>query len=121
MSTSAIIAAFPFCLLALLKAKGFTAYIFSLFLRNFLKAFPALHFSGELIAKISAKGVNLLNLKSSLLALDTLPLNRYKLPNIFTFKPLTFLKGNSKSTKVTGSNTDSFSSVLTVEASTKSL
>ena len=81
----------------------------------------ALRFSKELIIKISIKGVDLLDLKSSLLALGTLPLNKYKLPNIFIFKPLTFLKGNSKGAKITGSGADSFSLVLTVEASIKSL
>ena len=80
-----------------------------------------MHFSGELITKISAKGVDLLNLKSSFLALNTLPLNRYKLPNIFIFNPLTFLKGNNKSTKITSSSVNSFSLVLTVKASIKSL
>ena len=80
-----------------------------------------MRFSGELITKISAEGVDLLDLKSSFLALGTLPLNRYKLPNIFTFKPLTFLKSNSKGAKVTGSSTDSFFLVLMVEASIKSL
>ena len=80
-----------------------------------------MHFSGELIIKISTKGVDPLDLKSSLLALSTLLLNKYKLPNIFTFKPLTFLKGNSKSAKVTSFGVDFSSLVLTVEASIKSL
>ena len=81
----------------------------------------ALYFSEELIIKISTKGIDPLDLKSSFLVLGTLPLNRYKLPNIFIFKPLTFLKGNSKSTKVTGSNTNSSFLVLIVEANIKSL
>ena len=81
----------------------------------------ALYFSGELIIKISTKGVDLLNLKSSLLILSTLLLNKYKLSNIFTFKPLTFLKGNSKSARVISFNTDSSSLVLIVEANIKSL
>ena len=121
LSILVIIATFPFYFLALLKVKSSIASIFSLFLRNFLKAFPALRFSRELIIKISTKGINLLDLKSSLLILGILSLNRYKLSNIFTFKPLTFLKGNSKSAKVTNFSTDSFSLVLTVEASIKSL
>ena len=119
--TLVIIAAFSFCFLALLKIKSFTAFIFSFFLRNFLKAFQALRFSGELITKIFTKDVDLLNSKSSFLVLGTLPLNRYKLPNIFIFKPLTFLKGNSKGTRVTSSSTDSSSLVLIVKASIKSL
>ena len=80
-----------------------------------------MHFSGELITKISVKDIDLLDLKSSLLALGTLPLNRYKLPSIFIFKPLTFLKSNSKGAKVTGFSTDSSSLVLMVKASIKSL
>ena len=80
-----------------------------------------MHFSKKLIIKIFIKGVDPLNLKSSLLALGTLPLNRYKLPSIFIFKPLTFLKGNNKGTKVTSFSADSFFLVLMVEASTKSL
>jgi hypothetical protein len=120
-STSVIIATFLFSFLALLKAKGSIAFIFSFFLRNFLKAFLALRFSGELIIKISTKDVDPLNLKSSFLTLGTLPLNRYKLPNIFTFKPLTFVKGNSKGTKVTSFSADSSSLVLMVKANTKSL
>ena len=80
-----------------------------------------MHFSKKLIIKIFAKGVDPLNLKSSLLILGTLSLNRYKLPNIFIFKPLTFLKSNSKGTKVTGSSTDSSFLVLIVKASIKSL
>ena len=95
--------------------------LFRSFLKNFLKAFLALHFSGELIIKISAKGVDPLNLKSSFLALGTLSLNRHKLPNIFIFKPLTFLKSNSKGIRVTGSSINSFFLVLMVKASIKSL
>ena len=79
-----------------------------------------MRFSGELITKISTKGVDPSDLKSSLLALGTLPLNRYKLPNIFTFKPLTFLKSNNKSTRVTSFSVNSSFLVLIVEASTKS-
>ena len=70
--------------------------------------------------RLSFKDVNLLNLESSPYTLDTLPLKRNKLYSIFAFKPLTSLKSNSRSTKVTSFNTD-FSLILIVEASTKSL
>jgi hypothetical protein len=120
-SALVIITAFPFYLLVLLKARSFIAFIFSFFLRNFLKAFLALYFNRELIIKISTKDIDLLDLKFSLLALGILPLNRYKLPSIFIFKPLTFLKGNSKGTRVTSFSTDFSSLILIVEASTKSL
>ena len=92
-------AAFPFCLLTPLKAKG---PIFSFFLGNFLKAFPALYFYGELAVKTSFKDINLLNLESSPSALGTLPLNINKLHSVFMFKPLISLKSNSKGAKVTG-------------------
>ena len=117
MSALVIIATFPFYLLASLKAKG---PIFSFFLGDFLKAFSALHFYGELAAKIFFKDINLLNLESSLLALSTLPLNINKLYSIFTFKLLISLKGNSRGIRVTGFSVNSSSLVLTVEASTKS-
>ena len=116
----AIIAAFPFCLLALLKARGSAGLIFSFFFRDFLEAFLALYFCGELVTKSSSKDIDLLNLEFSLYALGILPLNRNKLYNIFAFKPLTSLKNNSRGTGVTGSSID-FSLILTVEASTKSL
>ena len=117
MLVLAIIAAFPFYLLALLKAKG---PIFSFFLGDFLKAFPALYFCGELAAKTFFKDINLLNLKSSSLASGTLPLNINKLYSVFIFKPLISLKDNSRGTKITGFSVDSSSLVLTVEANTKS-
>ena len=117
LSASAIIATFPFYLLAPLEAKG---PIFSFFLGDFLKAFPVLHFYGELAAKTSFKDINLLNLESSPLALGTLPLNINKLYSIFVFKPLISLKGNSRGARVTGFSINSSSLVLTVEASTKS-
>ena len=113
----AIIATFPFCLLALLKAKGL---IFSFFLGDFLKAFLALYFYRELAVKISFKDINLLNLESSLLALSTLPLNINELRSVFIFKLLISLKSNSRGAKVTGFNINSSSSVLIVEVSTKS-
>jgi hypothetical protein len=85
-----------------------------------LEAFLALYFCGELVTGSSFKDINLLDLKSSLYALGTLPLNKNKLYSIFMFKPLTSLKGNSRGTGVTGSGINSFS-ILTVKASTKSL
>ena len=118
--TLVIIAAFPFCLLALLKAKGSAGPIFSFFLRDFLKAFLALYFCGESATGLSFKNIDLLNSKSSLYTLGTLPLNKNELYSIFVFKPLTSLKGNSKGTGVTGSGIDSFL-ILIVKASTKSL
>ena len=118
--TLVIIAAFPFCLLALLKARGSVGPIFSFFFRDFLKAFLALYFCRELIIKLSFKNIDLLNSKSSFYILSTLPLNKNKLCSILIFKPLTSLKGNSRGTKVTGFSTDS-SSILIVKAGTKSL
>jgi hypothetical protein len=72
------------------------------------------------VTRLSSKDINLLNLESSLYTLGTLFLNRNKLCSILTFKPLISLKGNSRSTEVTNSSTDS-SLILIVEASTKSL
>ena len=115
-----IIATFPFCLLALLKAKSSVGPIFSFFLRDFLKAFLALYFCGELATRSFVKNIDLLDLESSPYTLGTLFLNRNKLYSIFIFKPLTSLKSNSKGTKVTGSGVDS-SLILTVKASTKIL
>jgi hypothetical protein len=89
-------------------------------LGDFLKAFPALHFYGELAVKISSKDIDLLNLESSPLALGTFPLNINKLCSVFIFKPLISLKGNSRSSRVTSFGTDSSFLVLMVEASTKS-
>ena len=107
-------------MLALLKARGSASFIFSFFFGDFLKAFPALHFYGELVIRSSSKDINLLNLESSLYTLSTLPLNRNKLYSIFVFKPLTSLKSNSRGTGVISSSTDS-SLILIVEAGTKSL
>ena len=115
-----IIAAFPFYLLVLLKAKGSVSPIFSFFLRDFLKAFPALYFCGELVTRLFFKDINLLDLESSLYISGTLLLNRNKLHSIFAFKPLTSLKSNNRNAKVTNSSIDS-SLILIVEASTKSL
>ena len=114
---SVIITIFPFCLLASLEAKS---PIFSFFLGDFLKAFPALYFYRELAAKTSFKDINLLDLESFLLALSTLLLNINKLYSVFVFKPLISLKGNSRGARVTGFSINSSSLVLTVEASTKS-
>ena len=66
------------------------------------------------------KDIDLLNLKSSLYTLGTLPLNRNKLRSIFVFEPLTSLKSNNRGTKVTSSSINSFL-ILIVKASTKSL
>ena len=115
-----IIAAFPFCLLVLLEVKSSAGPIFNFFFRNFLEAFLALCFYGELVTRLSFKDVDLLNLESSLYTLGTLPLNKNKLYNIFMFKPLTSLKGNSRGTGVTGFGIDFFL-ILIVEANTKSL
>jgi hypothetical protein len=115
-----IITTFPFYLLALLKAKGFINPVFNFFFRDILEAFLALHFCGELATRLSSKDIDLLDLESSLYALRTLPLNKNKLYNIFIFKPLTSLKGNSRGARVTGFSTD-FSLILIVKASTKSL
>ena len=79
-----IIATFPFCLLALLEAKDSADFIFSFFLRDFLKAFLALRFCEELVIKTSFKDIDLSNLKSSLSALGTLPLNKNKLRYILS-------------------------------------
>ena len=117
----AIIAAFFFYLLALLKTRGSVGPIFSFFLGDFLETFPALRFYGEPIIRLSSKDIDSLDLESSPYALGTLPLNRNKLHSIFIFKPLTSLKGNSRGTGVTGSGIDSSSLVLIVKASTKSL
>jgi hypothetical protein len=117
---SVIITAFPFYLLALLKAKGSIGPIFSFFLKDFLKAFLALYFCGELAVKISSKDIDLLNLESSSLALGTFLLNINKLYSVIIFKPLIFLEGNNRGPKVTSSSIDSSSSVLIVETSTKS-
>ena len=119
-SALVIIAVFPFRLLTLLKVKDSVGSIFSFFLRDFLEAFPALHFYRELVTRLSFKNIDLLNSEFSLYTLGTLPLNKNKLYSILTFEPLTSLKSNSKSTKVTGSSADS-SLILTVKASTKSL
>jgi hypothetical protein len=117
---SVIITTFPFCLLVLLEAKGSIGPVFNFFLRDFLEAFLALHFYRELMTKSSSKDIDSSDLKSSPYTLGTLPPNRNKLCSIFAFKPLTSLKGNSRGTGVTGFSTDS-SSILIVEASTKSL
>ena len=119
LSALVIIAAFPFYLLALLKAKGFTGPIFSFFLGDFLKAFPALYFCGELATGLSSKDINLLNLEFSLYTLGTLPLNKNKLYSIFAFKPLTSLKSNNRGTEVTGFSINSFL-ILIVKANIKS-
>jgi hypothetical protein len=107
--------------LTLLEAKGSIGPIFSFFLGDFLEAFPALRFYGELVIKISSKDVDLLDLESSSLALGTLPPNRNELRSIFAFEPLTSLKGNSRGPGITGSGVDSSSLALIVKASTKSL
>ena len=72
------------------------------------------------MTSLSSKDIDLLNLESFPYALGTLPLNRNKLYRILAFKPLTFLKGNSRGTRVTVSGIGS-SLVLIVKASTKSL
>ena len=117
MLALAIIATFPFCLLAPLKAKS---PIFSFFLGDFLKAFSALYFCGELAAKISSKDINLLNLESFFFSFRHFAFKYKKLYNVFVFKPLISLKSNSRGTKVTGFGTDSFSLILIVKASIKS-
>ena len=114
---SVIITIFPFCLLASLEAKS---PIFSFFLGDFLKAFPALYFYRELAAKTSFKDINLLNLKFSPSASDTLLLNINKLYSVFVFKPLISLKSNSRGARVTSFSINSSSLILTVKASTKS-
>ena len=80
-----------------------------------------MRFYKELVIKISSKDVDLLDLESFLLALGTLPLNRNKLYSIFTFKPLTFLKGTNRGPRVTSSSINPSPLALTVKASTKSL
>ena len=117
LSALVIIATFPFCLLAPLKAKG---PIFSFFLGDFLKAFPVLRFYKKLAAKTFFKDINLLNSESSPLALGTLPPNINKLYSVFAFKPLISLKSNSRGAKVTSSSVNSSSLVLIVKTSTKS-
>ena len=72
------------------------------------------------MTRLSFKNIDLLDLESSPYTLGTLFLKRNKLYSIFTFKPLTSLKNNSRGTKVTSSSTDSFL-ILIVKASTKSL
>jgi len=81
----------------------------------------ALRFYKELIIRVSSRDVDLLNSKSSFLALDILLLNRNKLRSIFAFKFLTFLKGNSRGTRVTESGVNFFFLVLIVKTGTKSL
>ena len=107
-------------MLALLKAKSSTGFIFGFFFKDFLEAFLALYFYRELAAGLSSKNINLLNLESSPYTLSTLPPNKNKLYSIFIFKLLTSLKGNSKSTRVINSGIDSFL-ILIVKASIKSL
>ena len=85
-----------------------------------MEAFLALYFYGEWAIRSSSKDIDLLNLESSLYTSGTLLLNKNKLYSIFTFKPLTSLKDNSRGTKITSSGTDS-SLILTIKASTKSL
>jgi len=121
LSASAIIATFPFFLLALLKARDSAGPVFNFFLKYLLKTFLALRFYRELAVKISFKDVDLLNFESSPLVLGTLLLNKNELRSIFAFKPLTSLKGNSRGAKVTESGVNPFSLVLIVKTSTKSL
>ena len=80
-----------------------------------------MRFYKELVIKISSKDVDLLDLESSLLALGTLSLNRNKLRSIFTFKPLTSLKGTNRGSRVTSSSINPSPLALIVKASTKSL
>jgi hypothetical protein len=80
-----------------------------------------LRFYEELAIKASSKDVDLLDLESSLLALGTLPLNRNKVRSIFTFEPLTSLKGTNRGPGVTGSSINPSPLALTVKAGTKSL
>ena len=70
--------------------------------------------------KSSFKDIDLSDLESSFYTLGTLPLNRNKLYSILIFKPLTFLKNNSRGAGVTSSSTDSFL-ILIVKASIGSL
>ena len=85
-----------------------------------MEAFSALYFCRELVTGSSSKNINLLDLESSPYTLGTLSLNRNELYSIFAFKPLTSLKSNSRSTRVTGSSTDFFL-ILIVKANTKNL
>jgi len=80
-----------------------------------------LRFYKKLVIKTSSKDIDLLDLESSLLALETLPSNRNKLHSIFAFKPLTSLKGTNGGPRVTSSSIDPSPLALTVKASTKSL
>ena len=70
--------------------------------------------------RLSSKDIDSSNSESSLYTLDTLLLNRNELHSILTFKPLTSLKSNNKSTGVTNSSTDS-SLISIVKVSTKNL
>jgi hypothetical protein len=117
---SVIITTFLFYLLVLLEVRGSVGFIFNFFFKDFLEVFLALYFYGELVTRSFSKDIDLLNLESSPCVSGTLSLNRNKLYSIFTFKPLTSLKSNSRGTGVTSSSTDS-SLILIVEASTKSL
>jgi hypothetical protein len=85
-----------------------------------LEVFLALYFYRKLATKSSSKDIDLLNLKSSLYTLGTLPLNKNKLYSIFAFKPLTSLKSNSRGAGVTSFSVDFFL-ISIVKASTKSL
>ena len=113
LSASAIIATFPFFLLALFKTKDSASPIFKFFLRYLLKVFLVLYFCKELAAKASSRDVDLLDSKSSPLVLNTLPPNRNELHSIFAFKSLTSLKGNSRGTGVTKSSANPSFLVLT--------
>ena len=95
--------------------------MFSFFLEDFLEAFPALYFCGEPVTKSSSKNIDLLDFEFFPSTLGTLLLNRNEFCNTFIFKPLTSSKNNSRSARVTGSNTDSFFLFLIVKAGTKSL
>jgi len=80
-----------------------------------------LRFYKELIAKAFSRDIDLSDSKSSPLVLSILSLNRNELYNIFAFKFLTSLKGNSRGTGVTESGINPSSLVLIVKASIKSL
>ena len=110
-----------FFLLILLKTRDFIGPVFNFFLKYFLKAFLVLRFYKKLVVKASSRDIDLLNFKSSLLALGILLLNRNKLYSIFIFKPLTSLKSNNKDARVIGLKVDFSSLVLMVKANTKSL
>ena len=120
LSASVIITTFPFYLLVLLEAKSSVSLIFSFFLRDFLKAFLALYFCGELVTKLSFEDIDLLDLESSFYTLGILFLNRNKLYSIFAFKPLTSSKGNSRGAEITGFSADS-SLISIIKINTKSL